>query len=88
MPAFRAGDFAGGLNTAVDRLGRSIAGENLPPPRAGIRRDARPHGFDLQDLAIFLFVGVPILGALLKGVFGRSSARSPPARRSAALAGG
>ena len=71
VPAFRAGDFAGGLNAAVDRLGRLIAGENLapPPPRQGAAAQ-RSRGFDLQDLAIFLFVGVPILGALLKGVFG------------------
>ena len=71
VPAFRAGDFAGGLNTAVDRLGQLIAGEKLAPPapRQGAAAP-RSRGFDLQDLAIFLFVGVPILGALLKGVFG------------------
>jgi uncharacterized protein len=28
-------------------------------------------GFDLEDLAIFLFVGVPIIGTLLTGIFGR-----------------
>jgi uncharacterized protein len=72
-PAFRAGDFVGGLNVAVDRLGALVAGEKLPPPRA----DATPQrprgrvGFDLQDLAIFLFVGVPILGRILSSVMGR-----------------
>ena len=30
LPAFRAGDFAGGLNVAVDRLGALVAGEQLP----------------------------------------------------------
>ena len=38
VPAFRAGDFAGGLNTAVDRLGERIASEGLP---AAERRRAR-----------------------------------------------
>jgi len=69
-PAFRNGDFAGGLNLAVDRLAQRIAGENLPAPeRRG--RTSRSSGFDLQDLAIFLFVGVPVVGGVLTGIFGR-----------------
>jgi uncharacterized protein len=74
LPAFRGGDFAGGLNAAVDEIDKRIAGEALPEPRGGddARRDARGgSGFDLQDLAIFLFVGVPIVGAILTGLFGR-----------------
>ena len=74
-PAFKAGDYAGGLNAAVDRLAQRIAGEGLAEPTP---RDARKGGankgfggFDLQDLAIFLFVGVPIAGAVLTGIFGR-----------------
>ncbi|HEX4233072.1 MAG TPA: TPM domain-containing protein [Caldimonas sp.] len=73
-PAFRAGDFAGGLNTAVDRIAGLIAGEQLPPPSAQPSARARPsaqRGFSLQDLAIFLFVGVPIIGRLLGSVMGR-----------------
>ncbi len=41
VPAFRAGDFAGGI------------------------------GVDLEALAIFFFVGVPVVGAVLTGIFGR-----------------
>jgi uncharacterized protein len=71
-PAFRAGDFAGGLNQAVDAMAARIAGEGLPAPTQGSRsRSSGGGGFDLQDLAIFLFVGAPILGALLTGIFGR-----------------
>ena len=73
LPAFKAGDYAGGLNTAVDQLGALVAGEKLPPPPAGAQ-SARPRprsGFDLQDMALFLFVGVPILGRLLSSVMGR-----------------
>ncbi len=71
-PAFRANDYAGGLNAAVDQLSRRIAGENLAaPPARGGGAARGSQGFDLQDLAIFLFVGVPILGAVLTGIFGR-----------------
>lgn len=73
LPAFKAGDYAGGLNSAVDKLGALVAGEKLPPPPAEAP-SARPRprgGFDLQDMALFLFVGVPILGRLLSSVMGR-----------------
>ena len=77
LPAFRAGDYAGGLNAAVDRISALIAGEKLPPPSAQTSRStsaARPasaRGFDWQDLALFLFVAVPIVGRLLASVMGR-----------------
>jgi uncharacterized protein len=70
-PAFKANDYAGGLNAAVDRLAGLIAGEALPAPKTGGGAKQGGSGFDLQDLAIFLFVGVPIAGALLTGIFGR-----------------
>ena len=73
-PAFKANDYAGGLNAAIDRLDKAIAGEALPAPtRQGSGKASRGllGGFDIQDLAIFLFVGVPIAGALLTGLFGR-----------------
>jgi uncharacterized protein len=72
IPAFRAGDFAGGLNSAVDRLGERIAGENLPAP-ADEPAAGRPRGrgFNFQDIALFLFIGVPILGGLLSRVMGK-----------------
>jgi len=72
-PAFKAGDFAGGLNAAVDRLGALVAGEKLPAPstQATPQRPRGRLGFDWQDIAIFLFVGVPILGRILSSVMGR-----------------
>jgi len=70
-PAFKANDYAGGLNAAIDRLDKAIAGEALPAPSVAARAKQRGSGFDLQDLAIFLFVGVPIAGAVLTGIFGR-----------------
>jgi uncharacterized protein len=66
-PAFKGGDFAGGLRAGIARLGARIAGEELHAPGAR----AVTTGFDWQDLAIFLFVGAPIAGAVLTAVLGR-----------------
>jgi uncharacterized protein len=70
-PAFKAGDFAGGLNLAIDQLSARIAGEGLPAPSARGGGSGVLQGFDLEDLAIFLFVGVPVIGTVLKALFGR-----------------
>jgi uncharacterized protein len=67
-PAFRADDYAGGLNAAVDLLIARIKGEALPAPAA--RSGARP-GLQLEELAMFFFVAVPVIGAVLTGIFGR-----------------
>lgn len=71
-PAFRAGDYAGGLSAAVDQLAARIRGEALPAPN---RPDAPPgnHGGgpSLESLAIFLFVVVPIVGTLFTRMMGR-----------------
>ena len=67
-PAFRADDYAGGLNAAVDRLVQRIQGEGLPAP--GVRSGAQK-GLQLEELGMFFFVAVPILGAVLTGLMGR-----------------
>ena len=67
-PAFRAGDYAGGLNAAIDQLAARIKGEALPAPGDTGGGDERP---PWDELAIFFFIGVPILGAVLTGVMGR-----------------
>jgi uncharacterized protein len=71
-PAFRAGDYAGGLNAAVDRLAERIGTEGLPEPakRAAAQR-SNGGGFNLEDMAIFFFVAVPVLGAVLTAMMGR-----------------
>jgi len=74
-PKFRAGDFAGGLQAAVDQLIARINGEALPEPppqRTWHDGDTRGGpGFDWFDMAIFLFFAVPIGGAVLRRMFGR-----------------
>ncbi|RZI82404.1 MAG: hypothetical protein EOP38_16140, partial [Rubrivivax sp.] len=64
-PAFKAGDFAGGLNQAIDQLAARVQGEHLPlPTEAQAQRPATErHGFQWDDLGVFLFVGVPVVGA-------------------------
>ena len=69
-PAFKAGDFAGGLQQAVDRIAERIRGEGLPSPEAGTR-GAADQGLDWQALAMVFFIGVPVVGAVLTGIFGR-----------------
>ena len=70
-PRFRAGDYAGGLHGAADRLIARITGEGLPAPQQPSVRQAGSSGFDFFDLAIFLFFLVPIAGAVLRGLLGR-----------------
>lgn len=73
-PAFKAGDFAGGLNLAVDQLAARVQGESLPLPEAdrGTAPAAKP-GFQWDDLGVFLFIGVPVVGGLLSSVMGRKA---------------
>jgi uncharacterized protein len=74
-PAFRANDYAGGLTAAVSQLTQLIRGEQLPMPQRDDRwrgeTGGGDGGLDLTTLAMFFFVAVPILGAVLTGVFGR-----------------
>ncbi|HUR89246.1 MAG TPA: TPM domain-containing protein [Ramlibacter sp.] len=75
LPKFRQNDFAGGLQAGVDQLVARINGEALPEP-ARRKAPQSPHagggGIDWFDLAIFLFIGVPIAGLFLRGIFGRA----------------
>ncbi len=73
-PAFKAGDYAGGLNAAVDQLAARVRGEALPAPDAKKRRPQSSGGFGglgWDQLALFFFIGVPVIGAVLTGIFGR-----------------
>lgn len=67
-PAFRRGDFAGGIDAGVEGLFALIRGENLPTPEATTRGG---EGAGIEDLGALLFVGVPMLGAVLVGLLGR-----------------
>jgi len=71
-PRFRAGDFAGGLDAATDRLIGLVKGENLPVPEPrGRTLSAGQLPIDGIGLLIFLFFGIIMVGSLLRSLFGK-----------------
>ncbi len=70
-PAFKKGDYAGGLNQAVDQLQARIRGEALPAPKGKPGKVSSSDGFDFETLALLFFVGVPIVGVALTAMLGR-----------------
>ncbi len=67
-PHFKQGDFAAGLDAAVDQIMARIKGEALPEPASESGKNR--FGFDWMDLAIFAFFAVPIVGAVARGILG------------------
>ena len=70
-PAFKTGDYAGGLDKGVDALMARIRGEGLPEPARRSPGAAADDGFQVEDLLAFLFVAVPVAGGLLSAMVGR-----------------
>lgn len=66
-PAFRAGNFAAGLDAGIDALMARIKGEGLPEPSAA--RDAESPPW--EELAMFFFIAVFVIGGILSRVLGR-----------------
>jgi uncharacterized protein len=66
-PAFKQGDFAGGLDAGVVQLMALVRGEELPAPSTGQRQ---PDGFQWIDLAVFIFMAAAIGGSMARHVFG------------------
>ena len=67
-PAFRRGDFAGGIDAGVDHILGLVSGEGLPLPEA--TRDGFGDGLSGSDLLIFMIFAVPIVSTVLRGMFG------------------
>ena len=70
-PRFRAGDFAGGIDAGVDAIVHAIEGEDLPLPQAKPGSRPQAHGSSLPDLLWIAFFAVPVMGMVLRGIFGR-----------------
>ncbi len=75
-PKFKQGDYAGGLSAGVDALIARIQGEPLPAPEAATKGSSRGSsggdgGFDLEQLGLFFFVVVPLVGSVLCAMLGR-----------------
>lgn len=66
-PAFKRGDYAGGLKQAIEALGQRITGEHLPVPDQPAARS----GFNLGDNWSLLLFGVLVISQMLRRIFGR-----------------
>lgn len=71
-PRFRTGDYAGGLQAAVQEIAARIAGEPLPAPaQEGGQEGAQGGaGLDGGSLLVLLFVLVSVGGGVLRALFG------------------
>lgn len=65
-PAFKRGQFYGGINQATDTLIQLIQGEHLPAPAAN-QVDAPAHWMSWLPM---LMIAAMVAGAILKGLFG------------------
>lgn len=70
-PAFKAGDYAGGLAAAIDAVAGRIRGENLPAPDAAPPHEPNEFDMSFESWLAFLFIAVPIAGSVLTGLLGR-----------------
>lgn len=71
-PFFREGKFAAGIDAGVDRIIAVVAeGKPLPPRKTGTGQRSPAGGFDLGTLLVILFIVVPLVGAVLRSIFGR-----------------
>jgi uncharacterized protein len=68
-PAFRQGDYAGGLAAGIDQLIARVRGENLPLPERG--QGGARSGPGPEELLLFFFVGVTVVSSLLTALLGR-----------------
>jgi uncharacterized protein len=70
-PAFRDGRFADGINAGIDRIIAVVgAGNPLPPPQSERTLPIR-HGPSIESWLVFLFIVVPVIGSMLRRMFGR-----------------
>ena len=75
-PAFKRGDYYGGINTGVDRILRVIEDEPLPEPELSPPSQGIP---GLHNLLPFLFIFALVGSRIFVACSGGSAARSPPA---------
>jgi uncharacterized protein len=70
-PRFRNGDFAGGIDAGVDAIMKAVEGEGLPMPTQTPARGKVDSVSSFGDLAIFALFAIPVLGMVLRSMFGR-----------------
>jgi uncharacterized protein len=69
-PRFRDGDFAGGIEAGVGAIMKAIEGEALPEPKPAARGKVDSVS-SFGDVAILALFAVPIVGMVLRSMFGR-----------------
>ena len=72
-PHFRQGQYAQGLQAGVDQIAARVRGEELPPVAAPQqqRGGGQDDSFGMLELGLMLFIALPIVNALSRGIFGR-----------------
>jgi uncharacterized protein len=70
-PLFREGKFGAGIEAGINKIINVVAeGKPLPPPKAASPQ--KPSGgFDFGTLLLILFIVVPIVGGILRSIFGK-----------------
>ena len=70
-PLFSKGQFAAGISAGVDRI-IAVVGSGEPLPAKSARGASKPAGgFDIGTLLLLLFIVVPIVGGILRRMFGK-----------------
>jgi len=71
-PRFKQGDFPGGIDAGVGAMIQVIDGEPLPaPPEKRAPATKGWGGFDLENLLFIGFIGIFVVGGILRALFGR-----------------
>ena len=70
VPAFRRGDYVGGLSDALTQLQARITGEALPEPAAAPTRP-QVDDFDIVEAGMLLLVAVPLMTGVLRQLLGQ-----------------
>ena len=73
-PMFRDGKFAAGIDAGADRIITTVAEGRPLPPREASNVNIKPSGsrhFDFGTMLLILFIVVPLVGTVLRSIFGR-----------------
>ncbi|MEO5701166.1 MAG: TPM domain-containing protein [Casimicrobiaceae bacterium] len=71
-PLLSQGRFGAGISAGVDRI-TEVVDRGEPLPAKAAERPQRPaQGFDFGTLVLLLFIGVPVLGGMLRRMLGRA----------------
>jgi uncharacterized protein len=70
-PKFRDGRYAAGIDAGVDRIVAIVEKGELPPPEKRASAQRGIAGFDWGTIAILALVVLPMIGGVLKAMFGK-----------------